>query len=189
MDSQVRRLARRASAPLLAAAALLAAAPALRAQSTDEQTLARYRLNESNLTKFEQASRNMATSLQSPAVREQAKQFSAATANEENPKTIAEMAARLDRFVPARQAISSAGLSTREYVTFQLSLFQAGMAMMVMDQMQGATLPEGTPKENVDFVRANKGRLEKLTAELKAMQPEEPDAPAEPAEPAEPPTK
>jgi hypothetical protein len=183
MDSQVRRLARRASAPLLAAAALLAATPALRAQTADEQTLASYRLDASNLAKFEQASRNMATSLQNPAVREQAKQFSASTAAEEDPRTIADMAARLDRFAPARQAIASAGLPTTEYVTFQLSLFQAGMAMMVMDRMQGATVPEGTPKENVDFVRANKERLEKLTAELKAMQPEEPDAPAEPAEP------
>ena len=156
----------------LAAALLLGALPATsQAQGdADLQTLAAFRLTESGLGKMEQATRNLAAALKDPAARAQAEQM--ATDEDNDSPTLAQIAARYDRIPFAKRAITSAGMSTSEFVTFQFSLLQASMAAAVMEMQQGAALPKGTPPENVEFVRTHRARLEKFGEEMKALNPE-----------------
>ena len=61
----------------------------------------------------------------------------------------------------AQAAIQSAGMTTREYVVFTLSLFQSGMAAWALTQ-PGGTLPPEVSKANVDFYRAHEQALHQL---------------------------
>ena len=159
----------------LAAALLLGILPATsRAQGdADMQTLAAFRLTESGLGKMEQATRNLAVALKDPAARAQAEQL--ADAEDDDSPSLAQIAARYDQLPFARSAITSAGMSTREFVTFQFSLLQASMAAAVMEMQPGTTPPKGTPPENVAFVRTHRARLEKFGEEMKALAPEPKD--------------
>ena len=115
---------------VVAAAAVTFLAPRLAAQS-DEETLARYRLTEAVLVKFTQASRNfVAAAKADSATREDQDE-------DESPKSIAALAALYDRHPVLRQAITSAGMTTREYATFMMSMFQAGTAAWMVQQQQG----------------------------------------------------
>jgi hypothetical protein len=136
----------------------------------DMATLAAYRLTEARLEQFDRANRAMIEVAKDPAVRRQAEALKDDD-YEEEAKTIAEIAARMDRIPAVKKAIESSGMSSREYATFQLSLFQAFMAV-AMQEMQGGKgqLPEGTPAENVAFVRKHKARLDAMTRELEALQ-------------------
>ena len=150
----------------VATAAVASLAAPLGAQS-DEETLARYRLTEAALAKFTQASRNFI------AV---AKADSTVLAEEEdegeNSKSIAEIAALYDRHPALKRAITSAGMTTREYVTFVMSMFQAGMAAWLVEQQGGKfdNVPAGTPHENIRFYQRHKAELERIGEELKALE-------------------
>jgi hypothetical protein len=148
-----------------AAAAVTCFAAPLGAQ-TDDAILARYRLTEAGLAKFTQASRNFI------AV---AKADSGALGAEdegENSKTIADMAALYDGRPALKRAISSAGMTSREYVTFIMSMFQAGMAAWMVEQQGGKfdKVPAGIPHENIRFYQQHRAELERIGEELKAVE-------------------
>lgn len=151
-----------------AAACTFLAAP-LGAQS-DEETLARYRLTETGLAKFTQASRNFIAiaKADSSALEEQG--------DEESPGTIADIAALYDRHPALKRAITSAGMTTREYTTFMMSMFQAGMAAWMVQQQQGKfdKVPAGTPHENIRFYQQHEAELNRIGAELRALEGKEP---------------
>jgi len=157
-----------------AAAAVTCFAAPLGAQS-DEETLARYRLTDAALAKFTQASRNFI------AV---ATADSAALGEEdegENSRSIAGIAALYDRHPALKRAIGSAGMSTREYVTFVMSMFQAGMAAWLVEQQGGKfdNVPAGTPHENIRFYQRHKAELQRIGEELKALEGKTPSEQAE----------
>ena len=164
-------LARLRGAALAAVMLLLGALPATSQAQTDAdaKTLAAYRLTESGLGRVEQAARNMAAALEDPAVRAQVEGMEDDDDDDVESPTLAQMAAHFDRMPFARRAIASAGMSTLEFVTFQLSLLQASMAAAVLEMQPSATLPAGTPKENVAFVQAHRARLEKFGEEMRAL--------------------
>jgi uncharacterized Zn finger protein len=149
----------------LAAAAVLCSVAPLGAQS-DEETLSRYRLTEAGLAKFAQASRNFVAvaKADSQALEEQAEDAS--------PKSIADLAALYDGHPRLKRAISSAGMTTREYVTFMMSMFQAGMAAWAVEQQQGKfdNLPAGIPHENIRFYQQHQAELQRIGEELKALE-------------------
>lgn len=80
---------------------------------------------------------------------------------EDDPGSLNSMAARMDAAPEVKAALTTAGMTSREYILFSLSLFQNGMAVWALDQPGGA-LPPGTNPENVAFYRAHKAELEKL---------------------------
>jgi hypothetical protein len=149
----------------VAAAVVTCFAASLGAQS-DEQTLARYRLTEAALAKFTQASRNFiaVATADSQALGEQDEG--------ENSRNIAEIAALYDRHPALKRAITSAGMTSREYVTFLMSMFQAGMAAWLVEQQGGKfdNVPAGTPHENIRFYQRHKAELERIGEELKALE-------------------
>ena len=62
-------------------------------------------------------------------------QMEQATTNiADNTKTLSEMAAAIEREPLAAKALAGAGISAREYVTFVLASFQAGMVAGMMKQ-------------------------------------------------------
>jgi hypothetical protein len=156
---------------LLGAAAVAVACIAgpLAAQS-DEETLARYRLTDAALAKFTRASRNfIAAGKANPALLEPRDKD-----DDESAETIAQIAAIYDRHPPLRQGITSAGLTTREFATFMLAMFQAGMAAWLVDQQHGKfdKVPPGVPRENVLFYQRHQAELKQIGDELRALEGE-----------------
>ena len=80
-----------------------------------------------------------------------------------NPKSLAEMEAALKAHPGAQKALTTAGISPREYSRCLMALLQAGM---VEGFSQGkadlSKLPPGVNPENVKFVREHKAELEAM---------------------------
>ena len=119
------------------------------AQDKDSQEVGRYALTDAGLAKFVKAV---------DGLRGLAGQI--ASCDEESARSIADQAAAIDRVPAAKAAIQSAGLTTREFVVFSLSLLQTGMAAWALDQ--GGKLPPGVSQANVDFYKSNKAKIEKV---------------------------
>ncbi|HEU4640947.1 MAG TPA: hypothetical protein VFS44_00740 [Gemmatimonadaceae bacterium] len=158
------------TAAAVAVTAIPARSHAQKAPDADMQALASYRLTESTLHKVMQAGRNLAALAKDPAAR--AYMEKAQQEDQPEAKTIADMAKQFDGIPPMKKAITSAGLTSREYAMFTMSMLQASLAAAMMDAKgpyKLKELPKGTPPENVAFVRAHKAELEKYGAEMKAL--------------------
>jgi hypothetical protein len=143
------------------------AAAQARGADPDARVLAAYRLNDATLGKFITATRGMA------AVARPARDTAEAE-EEENPESIAEIAAFYDQHPPYQRALSGAGLTSREYVTFMLALFQAGMAAWLVEQHGWDRLPPDIARANVVFYQRHKAQLDSVTAELKNREDDPP---------------
>jgi hypothetical protein len=102
------------------------------------------------------------------ALREQREAQDAKDDEEPTPKSLAEMAARIDKEPRLAAAIKAGGMSSREFATITLAFYQAMFAHMV--QKAGATkeLPKEISAENVAFVRDNESALQQIFAKLQA---------------------
>jgi hypothetical protein len=134
--------------------ALLAPASAVAQEFSESDTreIASYVLNETKLEKYAEASRSLA---------EITDQLPGNCDDEEGAKSLDEMGARLDAVPAVRAAIEAAGMTSRDYVVFTLSLFQNGMAAWVLSQ-PGGTLPPDTSMANVEFYRSHEVTLQEL---------------------------
>jgi hypothetical protein len=63
--------------------------------------------------------------------------------------------------------MKSAGMSSREFFVFSMSLVQNAMAAWALDQ-PGGKLPPGAQMANVKFYRAHEAALKKLGEETKS---------------------
>ena len=149
----------------LAATAILVAP--LQAQS-DEETIARYRLTEGVYAKYLQASRNLIAAWKADRAAFKDEDEDEADGDE---ATIAELAAQYDAHPAAKRALTSAGITSREFVTFTFAMFQAAMAAGVIQQMNGKLddVPAGAQRDNVLFYRRHEAELERVTAEMQAL--------------------
>jgi len=120
----------------------------------DSHEIASYVLTEAALTKYARATANLGAN---------AKGLSGDCDDddEESARSLDEIVARINAIPGISAAIQSAGMTTREYIVFSLSLFQNGMAAWALSQ-PGGTLPPGTSKANVDFYRAHEAAIQKL---------------------------
>ena len=66
----------------------------------------------------------------------------------------------MDRHPAAKNAITSAGMTTREYVVFSFALLQTGLAVWGADQTGGQA--QGVSAANVAFYKKNEANLKKL---------------------------
>jgi rare lipoprotein A (peptidoglycan hydrolase) len=145
----------------VAALVALFAATASQAQSLgdrDTQEIASYVLNEAVFAKYSQATRNLG---------QLAKRLPGDCDDTESSQSLDALAARFDAITGVKAAIKSAGMTTREYVVFSLSLFQNGMASWGLEQ-PGGKLPPGTSMANVNFYRAHEAAIKKLGEATKA---------------------
>jgi hypothetical protein len=121
----------------------------------DAKEISDYVLTDAGLAKYTQAVRKLQPlkeELQQECDREDAQE------------SLNGMAARMDKVSGVKSALKSAGMTSREYLVFSLSVFENGMAAWALEQ-PGGKLPPGVKMANVNFYRAHKVELEKL-AEL-----------------------
>ncbi len=83
--------------------------------------------------------------------------------SDDSSKSLAQLVARINAIPSAHAAITSAGLTTREYLIFSFSLFQNGLAAWGLDQ-PGGKLPPGLSMANIKFIRAHQAAIAKLNA-------------------------
>jgi hypothetical protein len=136
------------------AVALLVSATSFAVDSAarDTQEIASYVLTESGLAKYTQAVKNLGAL---------ARTMPADCDDSEDAKSLDDMAARLNAVPGMQAAIKSAGLTTREYLVFTMSIFHNGMAAWALTQ-PGSKLPAGTSMANVNFYRAHEAAIKKL---------------------------
>jgi hypothetical protein len=138
----------------MAAATLLLIAPSLTlARDADAQEVLRYTLTEAGLAKYSQASKQLAALPD--------RERGACNDGDTEAQSLDDMAAKLDGVPGVRAAIQSAGMTSREYVVFSMSLLQNGMAAWAASQ-PGGTLPTGVSKANVDFLKKHDAQLKEL---------------------------
>src|SRR5262245_36134477 len=141
---------------VLAAASVLLIAPRLaQAQDSTAQEVLRYTLTDGGLARYSQATKQLA------ALPDQGSDACDDEGTE--AQSLDDMAAKLDAVPGASAAIRSAGMTSREYVLFSLSLLQNGLAAWAVSQ-PGGKLPPGVSRTNVDFMK-------KHDAELKQLEP------------------
>lgn len=118
----------------------------------DTKEIADYVLTDGALTKYAQAVRKL------QPLKEQLQQD---CDREDASESLNGMAARLDKVSGVKSALKGAGMTSREYLVFSLSVFENGMAAWALEQ-PGGKLPPGVKMANVNFYRAHKAELEKL---------------------------
>jgi hypothetical protein len=118
----------------------------------DAREISAYALSEAALAKYAQATSNLG------AV---AKAATSRCDDDETGNSLDANVAHINGIPGAQAAIQSAGMTTREYLVFTLSIFQSGMAAWALTQ-PGGTLPPGVSKANVDFYRSHEQALKKL---------------------------
>lgn len=75
------------------------------------------------------------------------------------------MIAKIEANPVARDVLTKAGISAKDYVWTMAAYLQAGMTEAVLSSSPNSTLPEGQNRHNVDFVRTHKAELEQLMKE------------------------
>jgi hypothetical protein len=128
---------------------------------TEEREINAYRLTKSKIAQFSQATKNLLA-----AYEKDPKMFERPAVKTSN--SLADMVQATNDIPAAKKAIEEAGMTAKEYWTFQLALLYAGTGNMVLKS--GGQLPEGYSKENVEFYRLNEAEFMKLDADLKALQ-------------------
>jgi hypothetical protein len=158
--------------PLVFLIATLLCLPTV-AQSSDAEEVGRYVMTDKGLAKYVAATEKL---------RPLAKQLCDENrGDEEGAKSLSDFVARIDAAPGARAAIESAGMTTREYAVFTLSLFQTGLAAWALEQ-PGGQLPPGVQKGNVDFYKSHKASIDKIEPLENACDGDE-DAESESEEP------
>ena len=145
----------RIRAVLITAAFIAILAPAVSVaqdfSDRDTREISSYVLTEAALAKYTRATTNLGDLSKSVS----------GNCDEESARSLDEIVARANATPGVQAAIQSAGMTTREYIVFSLSLFQNGMAAWAISQ-PGGTLPPGISKANVDFYRSHEQALQRL---------------------------
>lgn len=130
-------------------------APMAAAQSLgdrDAKEVADYVLTDAALAKYAQALRKL------QPLKEQLQQD---CDRDDAPKSLDDMAANMDGVPGVKAALRTAGMTSREYLVFSLSVFKNGMAAWALEQ-PGGKLPPDVKMANVKFYRSHEADLNKL---------------------------
>jgi hypothetical protein len=134
--------------------ALMLILPALTAaQDRDAQEISRYVLTDAGLAKYTLATEKLSAL--------GAAGCDAESDDDSDTGSLAAAAARIDANPPAKAAIQSAGMTSREYLVFGMSMLQSGLAAWGLDQ-PGGKLPPGVSMANVAFFRKHAAEMERL---------------------------
>jgi hypothetical protein len=137
-----------------ATALLVSAASRADLANRDAKEIGAYVLTEAGLAKYTQAVKNLG-----PLTKQMANNCGEDDDSDE-AKSLDETAARVDKIPGVHAAITSAGMTTREYLVFTFSLFQNGMAAWALGQ--GGNPPPGTSMANVKFYKAHEAAIKSL---------------------------
>ena len=133
-------------------------------QDRDTREISSYVLTEPALAKYSLVTRNLG-----------ALPPRSNSCDDEGAQSLDEVVALMRCGSDVQAAITSAGMTTREYVVFSCSLFQNGMASWALSQ-PGGKLPAGTSMANVNFHRAHEAAIQKLDKKTKASDCDDADS-------------
>jgi hypothetical protein len=129
--------------------------------NADLKEVRSFQLTEKRLDQFAQAVRNMAEAAEKHP--ELAKKDNSLGPN----ASINDMVAAFDKIPPIKKAVESAGMSTREFVLFQMAIFSAGMGHYLVQQ--GQKLPPEFSAEQAKFYKDHEDKFKVLAEEWKAI--------------------
>jgi hypothetical protein len=147
------------SRALLAAALLAPLLPALSQAQVDRDTqeINSYVLTDAGLTRYTKAIQALG-----PIAKKASSDCDESDDGDDgSPKSLDQLAAKINAVPGAKVALQSAGMTTREYLVFSMSIFQTGFAAWGLTQ-PGGKLPPGVLMANVNFYRKNEAALTKL---------------------------
>ena len=84
--------------------------------------------------------------------------------------TLTQMAARMEKVPPFRQALQRAGTNSREFMLTTLVMFQAGFAAELMKSGTIKELPKEVPSAHVALYNKYSEQFRKLSEEQKALE-------------------
>jgi hypothetical protein len=123
------------------------------AQAGDAQEVGRYVLSNAGLAKYKQATQKLSAIGVGDCGQDDG--------DDSDAPSISAAAAKIDANPAARSAIQSAGMTSREFIVFGMSMLQSGLAAWGMDQ-PGGKLPPGVSMANVTFYRAHADEIAQL---------------------------
>jgi hypothetical protein len=155
---------------MLAAPFTISTASAQAADDKDSKAVSSYTLTMPKYKKLMQAMVNIGKAAQ--------KDTALASAIEDSGnKSLDQMTAALNAKPPIRNAITSAGLTSREFAVAELALLQAGMSYGLMKQYKltadSVHKATGVSMANLEFYRTNEAEIEKLTKQMEAQMPKD----------------
>ena len=140
--------------PAIAALALMLPAAATAQVNHDTQEINSYVLTDAGLARYTKAAQALG------ALRKQVS-GDCDDDSDDNPKSLDQMVAKFNSVPRAKAALQGAGMTTREYIVFSMSIFQTGMASWALSQ-PGGKLPPGVSMANVNFYRKNEAAMSRL---------------------------
>jgi hypothetical protein len=119
--------------------------PAQAQVDRDTQEISSYVLTEAGLARFTKASKALG------ALR---KELAGGCEEEDgdNARSIDQLVAKFNATPGAKAALQGAGMTTREFIVFSMSIFQTGLASWGLSQ-PGGKLPPGMSMANINFYR------------------------------------
>ena len=129
---------------------------------TEEQEINNYRLSKPKIAQFWQATKNLIAAAQNDPTL-----FDQRIAKKES-NTLADVVEATNSLPAAKKAIEDAGMTAKEYWTFQMALLYAASGHMAVKA--GGSLPQGFSKENAEFYGANEAEFMKMDKDLKELQ-------------------
>jgi hypothetical protein len=92
----------------------------------------------------------------------------ARSGDDQEPKTLGDMAKRVEREPALSAAVKSAGLSAREYAMISLVLFQTKFAHDMSKAGRVKEMPKDILPANLEFIDANEAQVNQILAQLSA---------------------
>ena len=129
--------------------------------NADLKEVRSFQLTEKRLDQFSQALRNMVAEVEKNP--DLAKKDNSLGPN----ASINDMVAAFDKIPPIKNSVESAGLSTREFVLFQMALMSAAMGHYLVQQ--GQKLPPEFSAEHEKFYKEHEEKFKTLEKEWKAV--------------------
>lgn len=132
----------------------------------DTKEVSAYKLTDAALAKYQKATTSLASIPAQPGE-------CSDSADASNGESLDQQVAKMNANPAVRSAIQSAGMTTREYVLFSWSMFQAGMQAWALTQ-PGAKPQPGVSTDNVAFYRKHEAALKQLGEQGKSRCGEDP---------------
>ena len=129
----------------------------------EEKEINNYRMTMEKVGEFWQATKNLVS-----AVQKDPQIFQEYEKREGAGNSLAAIIDATNQIPPAKKAIEDAGMTAKEYWTFQMAMVYAAAGHMAVKA--GGTLPPEFSKANVDFYRANEAEWMKMGEDLKKLQ-------------------
>jgi hypothetical protein len=120
----------------------------------DTKEISAYKLTDAALAKYQKATTSLASIPAQPGECSDSDDSS-------NGQSLDQQVAKMNANPAVRSAIQSAGMTTREYLLFSWSMFQAGMAAWALNQ-PGAKPQPDLSMDNVAFYRKHEAALKQL---------------------------